>query len=62
LAEIGDRESVRQYIGAESAGQRLSALLALRHWADPAITAFLTDSEPKLVVEASRSIYDLPII
>lgn len=40
---------------------RLSACLAMRRTRDPAIAAFLDDPDPRIVVEASRAAYDVPI-
>jgi len=41
---------------------RTVALLALRRRSDPAVSAFLSDPEPMLVVEAARAINDTPIV
>jgi quinoprotein glucose dehydrogenase len=40
---------------------RMGLLLALRRQSHPAVAAFLSDPEPRLVVEAARAINDLPI-
>ncbi len=40
---------------------RMGICLALRKQADPAIAAFLDDSEPLIVIEAARAINDVPI-
>ena len=40
---------------------RLAALLAWRRQGSPEVARFLTDKEPRLVVEAARAIYDVPI-
>jgi quinoprotein glucose dehydrogenase len=40
---------------------RMVALLALRRHSSPDAAKFLTDSDPRLVVEAARAIHDLPI-
>ena len=44
-----------------SSSVRLAALLALRRLERPEVAAFLYDSDPALVLEAARAIYDLPI-
>ncbi len=40
---------------------RMSALVALRKLGRPEVAVFLDDADPKLVLEASRAIYDQPI-
>ena len=61
LAKIGDRGAVQQFVNAASAERRMAVLLTLRRWRDGDIAVFLQDSDPQLVVEAARAIYDLPI-
>jgi quinoprotein glucose dehydrogenase len=39
----------------------MGVLLALRRRGDPAIAGFLSDSDPRLVLEAARAINDVPI-
>ena len=45
----------------ESAAVRMGVLLALRRLRDPEVARFLTDSDPRLVLEAARAIHDVPI-
>jgi quinoprotein glucose dehydrogenase len=40
---------------------RLGALLALRRTGDPAVARLLKDSDPRIVLEAARAIYDVPV-
>jgi quinoprotein glucose dehydrogenase len=40
---------------------RIGTLLALRRLGDPAVADFLSDAEPRLVLEAARAINDVPI-
>lgn len=61
LQRIGDRELVQQHAGDPSVAVRMAVLLVQRRWADPRIEQFLDDSEQKIVTEAARAIYDLPI-
>jgi quinoprotein glucose dehydrogenase len=46
----------------DSAAVRMAALLTLRRWQNAEIARFLDDTDPKLVDEAARAIYDEPII
>jgi quinoprotein glucose dehydrogenase len=39
----------------------MAVLLTLRRWESPEIAQFLDDSDPKIVGEAARAIYDVPI-
>ncbi len=61
LHRIGDVDAVLDHADDASASVRLGVLLTLRHAADPRTARFLTDSDPFLVLEAARAIYDLPI-
>ena len=45
----------------DSAAARMGILLALRRREDPAIAGFLSDPDPRLVLEAARAINDVPI-
>src|SRR5205823_13971420 len=45
----------------ETSAVSLGVLLALRRLSSPAIRQFLSDSDPRLVIEAARAIHDLPI-
>lgn len=44
-----------------SRSARMAALLALRRMSDSRVESFLDDSDPLLVTEAARAVYDLPI-
>jgi quinoprotein glucose dehydrogenase len=46
---------------SESSAVPLAVLLALRRLKSPAIKQFLSDSDPRIVVEAARAIHDVPI-
>ncbi|MEC7695530.1 MAG: PVC-type heme-binding CxxCH protein [Planctomycetota bacterium] len=61
LAGIGDRDALLEHAEDPSSAARLGILLALRRMGDPAIARFLEDSNPRLVTEAARAIYDTPI-
>ena len=45
----------------DSPAARMGVLLALRRQEDPAIAGFLSDPDPRLVLEAARAINDVPI-
>ncbi len=61
LHRIGDREAVIAYRADENRSVRLAVLLVLRRAGDARVASFLGDSDPLLVVEAARAIYDGPI-
>jgi quinoprotein glucose dehydrogenase len=61
LVWIHDRDRLLATRRDGSTAVRLAVLLALRRLADPAVASFLSDSDPRLVVEAARAIYDVPI-
>jgi quinoprotein glucose dehydrogenase len=44
-----------------SAAVRMASLVAMRKLKRPEVARFLGDSEPRLVIEAARAIYDVPI-
>ncbi|HEY1861921.1 MAG TPA: PVC-type heme-binding CxxCH protein, partial [Gemmataceae bacterium] len=46
---------------SDSPAVRLAALLTLRRWESPEVARFLDDADPKIVAEAARAIYDVPI-
>ncbi len=60
LTGLGGK-AIEQAAGDAAAPVRLAALLALRRQRSPEVARFLTDAEPKLVLEAARAIYDVPI-
>src|SRR5262249_49120826 len=61
LAGIGDINALVAAASDPSASARMGVLLALRRLEGPEIARFLDDPEPRLVVEAARAIYDVPI-
>jgi quinoprotein glucose dehydrogenase len=61
LAGIGDTAWLKRLSQDKSSTVRMAALLALRKLESPDIAVFLTDREPKLVLEAARAINDLGI-
>jgi quinoprotein glucose dehydrogenase len=46
---------------SDSPAVRMAVLLTLRRWESPEVARFLDDTDPKIVAEAARAIYDLPI-
>jgi quinoprotein glucose dehydrogenase len=60
LAGIGDK-ATQQAADDSSASVRLAALLAMRRRESAEVARFLRDPEPRLVLEAARAIYDVPI-
>jgi quinoprotein glucose dehydrogenase len=61
LVNIGDPDALREAARDQSASVRLAALLAMRRLAMPEVAKFLSDADPRLVLEAARAIYDAPI-
>ncbi|MCI0640123.1 MAG: HEAT repeat domain-containing protein, partial [Gemmataceae bacterium] len=61
LAGVRDKEALMRAGEDPSANVRLTALLAMRRRYLPEVAQFLRDSDPKLVLEAARAIYDSPI-
>ena len=61
LVGSGDRDAVYAHRNDPDSAVRLGVLLTLRRDADPRIADFLADPDPRLVTEAARAIYDLPI-
>jgi len=61
LAGMKDLAVLEQASGHPSAAVRMGVLLALRRLERAEIARFLTDPEPRLVLEAARAINDLPI-
>ena len=61
LTWIGDVPSIERAAKDESPAVRMAALLAMRRLELPQIAAFLKDRDDRLVLEAARAIYDLPI-
>lgn len=61
LTWIEDLDAIVRAGRDPSAAVRMSALVALRKLKRPEAMAFLQDSDPKIVLEAARAIYDTPI-
>jgi quinoprotein glucose dehydrogenase len=61
LTASADASALRAATRDRSAAVRMGALLALRRRENPEVAQFLDDPEPRLVVEAARAIYDVPI-
>lgn len=61
LHRIGAHDALSALASDGSRAVRLAALLVLRRAGDARVAAFLEDSDPLLVVEAARAIYDGPI-
>lgn len=65
LGLVGAAENPAQLVAAVKGGTapaRLGVVLALRRMESPELASFLTDSEPKVALEAARAIHDLPIV
>jgi quinoprotein glucose dehydrogenase len=61
LAGTADEAMLAQLASHESPSVRVAAVVALRRKSSPAVTRFLADSDPRVVVEAARVIHDLPL-
>jgi quinoprotein glucose dehydrogenase len=61
LTWIEDVDAIVKAGKDPSAAVRMASLVALRKLSRPEVASFLKDSDPKLVLEASRAIYDTPI-
>ena len=61
LAGSGDAARLEQSARDESAAVRMGVLLALRRLAAPSVAQFLSDPDPRLVLEAARAVNDVPI-
>ena len=62
LTKINNSDAIASAAKDESRSVRMAALLAMRRLARPEIAQFLHDSDPQLVLEATRAINDLPIV
>jgi quinoprotein glucose dehydrogenase len=60
-ASGGSAEALLPHASHASSAARMGVLLALRRIQSPQIAVFLNDADPRLVTEAARAIYDLPI-
>jgi quinoprotein glucose dehydrogenase len=61
LVSIGDRETIVSVAKDPLPSVRLAALLAMRRLGMTEVAQFLSDPDPKLVLEAARAIVDQPI-
>jgi len=61
LARIGDVPALLAAAKDPSAAVRMGVCLALRRLQRPEVAQFLNDSDPQIVLEAARAIYDVPI-
>ncbi len=61
LAGTGAPEKLLSAVRGASSAERMGVLLALRRLEHPGVSEFLGDSDPLIVVEAARAIYDMPI-
>ncbi len=61
LTSLADEETLAVVAKDSSASVRMGALLAMRRLKSPAIKSFLSDEDPRVVLEAARAIYDVPI-
>ncbi|MBL9170297.1 MAG: HEAT repeat domain-containing protein [Verrucomicrobiales bacterium] len=61
LAGMGTPEKLLSAVRGASGAERMGVLLALRRLQHPGVSEFLGDSDPLIVVEAARAIYDMPI-
>jgi quinoprotein glucose dehydrogenase len=61
LVSTGDQDALREAARDTSAAVRLAALLAMRRLEMPEVAKFLSDPDPRLVLEAARAIHDAPI-
>ncbi len=62
LRQTGDLAELQAGGGHTSPSVRMGVLLALRRLRHPGVAAFLTDGEPRLVLEAARAIHDEPML
>src|SRR5262249_15202022 len=61
LTWINDQEVLREAARDRSTSIRLAALLVWRRLESPEVAQFLSDPDSRLVLEAARAIYDVPI-
>lgn len=61
LSWMRDTAALKRAAKDNASSVRLAALLALRRLESPEVAKFLQDPEPRVVLEAARAIYDLPI-
>ena len=60
-ASLGDPTGVKRFAGDASASVRMGALLVMRRRQMPELAAFLSDTDPLIVVETARAINDAPM-
>jgi quinoprotein glucose dehydrogenase len=61
LTWINDQKALLAAAQDHSPAVRMAVLLTLRRLQSPDVAGFLNDVEPRLVLEAARAIYDVPI-
>jgi quinoprotein glucose dehydrogenase len=61
LTRIGEPSQLQAAATDASASVRLAVLLVMRRQENPDVARFLDDPDARLVVEAARAIYDVPI-
>lgn len=61
IAEAGHLKDVMSHSGDDHPEIRLAVLLTLRRMKSPEVASFLSDEDPRLVLEAARAINDVPI-
>ncbi|HLY08229.1 MAG TPA: PVC-type heme-binding CxxCH protein [Planctomycetota bacterium] len=61
LTGIDDVDGLRTAGTDPSAAVRMAALVAMRKLKRAEVGRFLTDADPKIVLEAARAVYDVPI-
>ncbi|MBI3822381.1 MAG: HEAT repeat domain-containing protein, partial [Planctomycetes bacterium] len=61
LVGIGDHDAIKQAAADASPAVRMAAVIAMRRLKMPAIANSLNDVDGKIVLEAARAIYDVPI-
>jgi quinoprotein glucose dehydrogenase len=61
LTGIDDRDGLLRAANDASAAVRMASLVAMRKLKRPEVARFLTDADPRIVLEAARAIYDAPV-
>jgi quinoprotein glucose dehydrogenase len=61
LAGCASGEALAAALDDKSVDARVAAVVALRRRRDPFVERFLADGNPRVVAEAARAVYDLPI-
>jgi quinoprotein glucose dehydrogenase len=61
MAALDDKTAVLSAASSENASIRMGVLETLRRMESPEVARFLTDADPKIVLEAARAVNDVPI-